>query len=163
MLDLNEIVRDADRLARHDALFRGVQLQCRLLDQPIWISGDDIPLQQVVLNLVTNGMDAMRHLPSEKRVMTIETAVSEANGFAIVAVTDSGTGIPPEDQSKLFTPFFTTKRDGLGLGLSICQSIVHALGGQIRVESRPERGAVFRVMLPLSRSAELQSSRANAA
>jgi len=115
------------------------------------------------LNLVTNGMDAMRHLPSEQRVMTIETAVSDANGFAIVAVTDAGTGISPEDQSKLFTPFFTTKRDGLGLGLSICQSIVHALGGHIKVESRSDRGAVFLVMLPLSRFAQLRSNRSNAA
>lgn len=163
VVDLNEIVRDADRLARHDALLRGVQLQCRLLNQPIWISGDDIPLQQVIFNLVTNGMDAMRHLPSEQRVVTIETTISEANGFATVAVTDSGTGVSPEDQSKLFTPFFTTKPDGLGLGLSICQSIVHALGGHITVESRPERGAVFFVMLPLSRPAQLRSSRANAA
>jgi signal transduction histidine kinase len=95
--------------------------------------------------------------------MTIETAISDANGFAIVAVTDAGTGISPEDQSKLFTPFFTTKRDGLGLGLSICQSIVHALGGHIKVESRSDRGAVFLVMLPLSRFAQLRSNRSNAA
>ena len=163
VVDLNEIVRNANHLARHEALLRGVQLQCRLLGEPIWISGDDIPLQQVILNLVTNGMDAMRHLPSEQRVMTIETALSDANGFAIVAVTDAGTGISAEDQSKLFTPFFTTKRDGLGLGLSICQSIVHALGGHIKVESRSYRGAVFLVMLPLSRFAQLRSNRSNAA
>jgi signal transduction histidine kinase len=163
LVDLNEIVRGTGHLAWHDALLRGVRLQWKLSREPIWIEGDEIPLQQVILNLLTNGMDAMRHLPTEQRIVTIETAVSEVNGFGVVAVADSGTGIPPQDVPKLFTPFFTTKCDGLGLGLSICHSIVYALGGRIKAENRQSRGAVFEVMLPLSSAAQIRNGRSSAA
>jgi signal transduction histidine kinase len=147
-VDLNQIVNDASLLIKNDALLRGVRLRFVLSSQPVQVQGEVVPLQQVILNLINNGMDAMRDLPVEKRVITIRTIVEKEKGHGKVVVEDCGPGIPKNKKLKLFQPFFTTKGSGLGVGLSICKSIVESLGGRISLE-RAEPGAAFQVELQL--------------
>ena len=148
-VDLNEIVNDVSRLVKNDALLRGVRLRLLLSTNPLPVQGDVVPLQQVVLNLINNGMDSMRELPTERRIITVRTTSEREKGYGIVLVEDCGPGIPEDLKPKVFSPFFTTKEDGLGVGLSICSSIVESLGGRIGLENRTEPGAAFRVELPL--------------
>jgi signal transduction histidine kinase len=154
-VDLNEIATGVSRLVRKDALLRGVELRLMLSTNVPKVLGDEIPLQQVVLNLINNGMDAMRDLPGDGRVLTVTTCVGADVNCGIILVEDNGPGIAEKDKMKLFMPFFTTKSEGLGMGLSICRSILDSLGGRISFDSRPEGGSVFRVELPLAVTREL--------
>jgi C4-dicarboxylate-specific signal transduction histidine kinase len=115
------------------------------------IRGDRVHLQQVLLNLVLNGMDAMADTPQEERWLTVGTAGYESGQVDLV-VSDSGHGIRPDRFPKLFETFFTTKKEGMGLGLSISRMIVEAHHGQIRAENNGGRGATFRVTLPAHQS-----------
>jgi signal transduction histidine kinase len=154
-VDLNEITIGVSRLVRKDALLRGVELRLMLSAGVPRVLGDEVPLQQVILNLINNGMDAMRDLPADGRVLTVTTCVGMDVNCGIILVEDSGPGIAENDKMKLFMPFFTTKSEGLGMGLSICRSILDSLGGRISFDNRPEGGSVFRVELPLAVSREL--------
>jgi signal transduction histidine kinase len=147
-VDLNEIVTGVSRLVRKDALLRGVELRLVLSVSAPRVLGDEVPLQQVILNLISNGMDAMRDIPLDKRILTVTTCVGVDKKCGVILVEDNGPGIAEKDRMKLFTPFFTTKREGLGMGLSICRSILDSLGGRISFDGRPEGGSVFRVELP---------------
>jgi signal transduction histidine kinase len=104
-------------------------------------------MQQVVLNLALNGMDAMRDVASGNRRLTIQTALLD-NATVEVAISDSGPGVPADILKRVFEPFFTTKPEGIGLGLSIAHTIVERAGGAISAENRPMGGAVFRFSLP---------------
>lgn len=148
-VDLNEIATAVSRLVRKDALLRGIELRLILSANTPKVLGDEVPLQQVILNLINNGMDAMRDLPQDERVLTVTTYVGEDN-CGIILVEDNGPGIADKDKMKLFMPFFTTKSEGLGMGLSICRSILDSLGGHITFDNRPQRGSVFIVELPLA-------------
>src|SRR6185369_4013324 len=108
--------------------------------------GDQVHLQQVVLNLILNGVDAMQAVPASRRQLRIATARCE--GGVEITVGDSGPGMTPAAAAHLFESFYTTKPDGLGLGLSIARSIIDAHGGTIAVDARSGRGANFRVFLP---------------
>jgi two-component system sensor kinase FixL len=110
------------------------------------VHGDRATLQQVLLNLLLNGMEAMVDTPASRRRLALRTA-RDATGVE-VAVTDSGHGLDPGTLPRLFESFFTTKRDGMGMGLSIARSIVEVHGGRIWAENRPEGGATFRFTLP---------------
>ena len=114
------------------------------------ILGDRIQLQQVILNLVVNGIDAMRDMPSENRIISIRT--SRVENFAELSVSDRGPGIPEDKLKKVFEPFFTSKAEGMGMGLSIARTIVEAHNGRIWAENQIGGGAVFRVSLPLASS-----------
>ena len=149
-IDLNEVVSTVDRLVSHDAVLRDVELRFVFCRGPLRVLGDEIPLQQVVLNLIANGMDAMKEVPIGHRIVTVTTIVDESKNCGSVTVEDNGPGIAEKDGPKLFTPFFTTKSDGLGMGLSICQSIVESLGGRINFTNRPQEGALFQVQLLLA-------------
>ena len=149
-VDLNQIVNDVLRLVKNEARLRGVQLTVALPPHPVGARGDEIPLEQVLVNLISNGMDAMEQLPVEQRILTVKTALRTDNGCGIIRVEDHGPGIAEPARAKLFTPFYSTKDKGLGIGLSICQAIVHSLGGRISYQSRSEPGAVFEIELPLS-------------
>jgi C4-dicarboxylate-specific signal transduction histidine kinase len=149
-VNLNEIVEDAILLVRSSALMRGIHLEAVLSPKPVLVQGDEIPLQQVLLNLIINAMDAMAQSSGETKVLTVRTSVQNGDAHGLLVVEDEGTGIPEELRARLFTPFFTTKKEGLGMGLAICCTILTNLGGTIDFQNRPERGAAFRVALPLA-------------
>ncbi len=151
-LDLNAVIREVIGFLRADAIAKGVNIVFRLTPGPLPVLGDRIQLQQVLLNLITNAFDAMSSLPPEARELTIWSSRSEAEG-AGVSVQDSGAGIPAENMASLFEPFYTTKPEGLGMGLVICRSIVQSHGGRIWAENAPRRGAVLRFTLPLDKDA----------
>ncbi len=111
--------------------------------------GDKVQIQQVIVNLAMNGIQAMRNVEGRERTLLVILGPGEG-GLARVAVKDCGPGIPEEDPSKIFTPFFTTKGDGMGMGLSICRSIIEGLGGRISAINNPQYGATVSFTLPAS-------------
>jgi len=147
--DLNEAVRDALQLLRPEALKRGVALDAHEAKSSLPVRADQIHLQQVILNLAVNGMDAMQDCAPGGKI-SIQTALADESAIE-VRVADSGMGIPTDKLNRVFDAFYTTKRDGTGLGLSVARTIVETYGGKIWVENRPGGGAVFRFTLPLSR------------
>jgi signal transduction histidine kinase len=149
-IDLNEKVRQVFRLISVQAAERNVTLNSSLAQGPLRMSGDRIQLQQVILNLVINAMDAMAGAVSGRREVTCSTSVDA--GSAKISIADSGPGIPPDKLKKIFEPFFTTKGDGMGMGLSIARTIVEAHGGRIWAENQTAGGAVFHVSLPLAKA-----------
>jgi signal transduction histidine kinase len=145
-LDLNDVAAGVLQLLGADAARRGVALEIELAPGLPAVHGDRVHLQQVLLNLLLNGMEAMADTPASRRRLAVRT-VPDDTGVGI-AVTDSGPGIPRERLPRLFDSFFTTKQDGMGLGLSIARSIVEAHGGRIWAQNRPEGGATFRFTVP---------------
>ncbi|RKE35755.1 PAS domain S-box-containing protein [Paraburkholderia sp. BL23I1N1] len=146
-LDLNEVINDAVSLVQHEVLSHRVSLRLKLTPGLPPLFADRIELQQVILNLVMNGIQAMDALNDRPRELLIETLRDE-NGCAVAAVHDAGDGIKPESANQLFEPFFTTKPDGMGMGLSICRSIIEAHGGRVWASNHARRGAVFQFSLP---------------
>jgi two-component system sensor kinase FixL len=148
-VDLNEVTSDVVLLARAESRRRGVTLGSEPVDDLPPVHGDKVHLQQVLLNLVLNAMEAMAGMPGERR-LTVRAGVNE-NGAAEIAVSDTGPGIRPDRLPRLFDPFFSTKKEGMGLGLSIARSLIQAHGGQIWAENNPGGGATFRFTLPTDR------------
>jgi PAS domain S-box-containing protein len=145
-LDVNDVANDMLRLVAADARRRRVVLRAELAPSLPTVPADRVCLQQVVLNLILNAMDAMDHMTAEERQLTVQT---HHHGDAIeIAVRDRGHGIEADRLPKLFDAFFTTKKEGLGLGLSIARSIVEAHGGRIWAEDHGGRGATFGLTLP---------------
>jgi signal transduction histidine kinase len=146
-LDLNNLVSETVDLLSRVAAGRQVKLDNFLANASLPIKGDRIQLQQVIVNLVVNAMDAISTIPSAQRKVSIST-VREGN-FAQISVSDAGPGVPPEKLKQVFEPFFTTKPHGMGMGLSIARTIVEAHGGQLLADNEASGGAVFRVRVPL--------------
>jgi len=111
---------------------------------------DNIQLQQVLINLIVNAMDAMAHLDKSQRRVTVRTARND--DFAEIEIADSGPGILPGKLDEIFEPFYTTRPNGMGMGLSIARTIIDAHDGRISAENGPARGATFRIGLPLARA-----------
>ena len=149
-IDLNEVDRETVRFLSALAIAREVDLTSFIAPTPLPIKGDLVQLQQVILNLIVNAMDAMSGMPSAERRITVST-VRDGNS-ADLSVSDVGPGIPVGKLKEVFEPFFTTKPQGMGLGLSIARTIVEAHGGQLSAESQAGRGAAFRIRLPLAAS-----------
>jgi signal transduction histidine kinase len=147
-VDVNEAVLDVTTLARSELLRHGVSLQTQLATGLPLIEGDRIQLQQVILNLTLNAVEAMSGVDEGPREMRISTAREASNGV-LVSVRDSGPGLDPQSVDRLFEAFYTTKPDGLGMGLAICRSIIEAHGGRLRATANEPRGAVFQFTLPL--------------
>jgi signal transduction histidine kinase len=147
-IDLNEIVRETVRFLSALAIAREVDLTSFIAPTSLPIKGDLVQLQQVIVNLIVNAMDAMSGMPSAERRITVSTA--RDGNFADLSVSDVGPGIPVEKLKEVFEPFFTTKPQGMGMGLSIARTIVEAHGGQLSAENRAGRGAAFRIRLPLA-------------
>jgi len=146
--DLNEVVSELESIIRAEARRRGVGLEVRRAPGTLAIMGDRVQIQQVLLNLVLNAMDAVAEVPEARR--TIAVSVAKGENGAVLAVRDRGRGIAPEHRTKLFESFFSTKPTGMGLGLSITRTIVEAHGGRIWVESGPGEDTVFQAELPLT-------------
>jgi signal transduction histidine kinase len=147
-LDVNHVATETMAVVAPDAASRGVQVDLDLPATPSIVSGDRVHLQQALLNLVLNGMEAMSDVPPDRRRLVVRAA--RHNGSVDVSVTDSGPGIPHDVAPHIFEPFFTTKGEGMGMGLSIVRSIIEAHDGRIAAETNPQGGATFRFSLPLS-------------
>ena len=146
-LDLRELVEDTVALTRPDVQARQEKL---IVDMPAQLpaaQGDPVHVQQVLLNLILNGMDAMSNVPRSRRSMVVKVNETK-HGNLQVAVRDHGTGIAPEIADRLFEPFFTTKSNGMGMGLAISRTIIEAHGGDIRVESSAMDGTTVTFILP---------------
>jgi PAS domain S-box-containing protein len=146
-LDVNRAIREVIELTRGEAFKNGVSVQTELVDGLPLIQGDRVQLQQVMLNLMINAVEAMSGVNHGPRELLISTGKSDTGGVC-VAVRDSGPGLTPAALERLFEPFYTTKPRGLGLGLSICRSIIEAHGGRLWASANAPRGAVFQFMLP---------------
>ena len=144
-LDLNAVVQDAASLVHSDVIIRNVELTLDLATGLPLVSADRVELQQVLLNLIMNGLDAMREV--EHRQLRVATRLDDA-GQAEIAVSDRGTGIPEERLPRIFDAFYTTKHHGLGMGLSIARSLVEAHGGRLWARNNSEGGATFTFTLP---------------
>lgn len=146
--NLNELVAAVLGLAEPEAREAGIQFERLLAASAPLVRADRLLIEQVALNLVRNALEAVEALPAARRRITVATRV-EADGSGTLSVADLGEGVAPEVEANLFHPFVTTKAGGLGLGLSICRSVVEAHGGRIRHERNPRAsGAVFEVTLP---------------
>jgi PAS domain S-box-containing protein len=148
-LDLNELIREVVALTQTDAIIRNQPIALALAPDLPPVRGDRVQLQQVLLNLVLNGMEAMEPQAPAARQLCIQT-LGAGTGVR-VGVQDRGPGVPPDKLETVFDTFFTTKAHGMGLGLAISRSIVEAHGGRIWAENNPERGASFWFSLPVSR------------
>jgi two-component system, LuxR family, sensor kinase FixL len=147
-LDVATLLSDVALLVHSDAIVRGIRVTVSERGSLPAIQGDKVQLEQVVLNLLLNAFDATESSLKSERVVSLDVSLLPS-GTIRVAVQDFGTGIAPGAIDKLFTPFFTSKRDGLGLGLSISRSIIEMHGGSIWAENNKGRGATFYFTLPL--------------
>lgn len=148
-LDISEIVQEVVSLARSEVAKDGALLQTELREKLPPIQGDRVQLQQVILNLVMNAVEAMRSCEAGPKEILVQTAQTES-GDILVSVRDTGPGIDQANVERMFNAFFTTKSGGLGLGLSICRSIIEALGGKLWAIPSVSRGAVFKFTLPVA-------------
>jgi signal transduction histidine kinase len=145
-LDINELVWEALSLARSDLQRHRISIEAVRKEQLPPVSGDPVQLRQVLLNLITNAVDAMAQ-QNGPRVLRVRSALREPDGV-MVSVEDTGPGIEPAHLERIFSPHFTTKSNGMGLGLSICRSIVEAHGGRLWAAANRSRGAAVRFVLP---------------
>jgi len=152
-IEINETVEEVLRLLSTDASTRKVAMKFERTAKLPRVWCDPVHFQQVVLNLVLNGMEAMAELPEEKRRIVVRTGPGD-NGTVKIAVADSGPGIPVDSLPKLFEHFFTTKKDGMGMGLSIARTIVEAHHGQIWAENNSGSGATFYFTVPVTRGSD---------
>jgi two-component system sensor kinase FixL len=148
-LDLNEVVRQALVFVRHESDDKSVRVALALGEDLPPILGDRVQLQQVVVNLLVNSIQAMRLVDRDLRDIALSTEL-DGPGMMSLTVRDSGPGIPSANLERVFEGFFSTKEDGMGIGLAICQSIMAAHGGAIAAANHDDGGAVFRVTVPIA-------------
>jgi PAS domain S-box-containing protein len=146
-VDLNEAINEVIVLARSAITKNGVSVRTHLTGGPLLIQGDRVQVQQVVLNLILNAVEAMGSVEAGPRELLIKTEQHQPNGV-LVAARDSGPGIDPEHLERVFEAFYTTKSNGVGMGLSICRSIIDAHGGRLWAEANEPRGTIFQFTLP---------------
>lgn len=146
-VDLNNAIEEVIALVRGELSKSRVSIQMRLAEGLPPVHADRVQLQQVILNLTLNAIEAMLSVDEEARELTIATESSPTEGL-LVAICDSGPGVAPENREKVFESFYTTKADGVGIGLSICRSIIDAHSGRLWVDAHQPRGAAFRFTLP---------------
>jgi PAS domain S-box-containing protein len=147
LLDINQLVREVLVLVQSELFKRGISLDTELTKNLPQVMADRVQLQQVVMNLVTNAMDAMEPIADRPRLLRVKSAIRDGD-IVVVAIEDSGTGIDTDKVDRLFDTFFTTKPNGMGMGLSICRSIIEAHNGRLGVSAGAQYGSVFRFELP---------------
>jgi signal transduction histidine kinase len=160
-IDLHDVIHQSLTLVAHDMRARQIEVTLKLSSNPCIITGDQVLLQQVLVNLVMNAMDAMGETPPARRRVIITTEVRAAD--VEVSVRDAGTGLPAQIKGSLFTPFVTTKAHGIGIGLAITRTIVEAHGGTIDAHNNTDGGATFSVTLPRTVTPEIVSEATGAA
>lgn len=146
-VDMNAIIREAVGLVEPDAQRRGVSISLDLAEPVPAVAADPVMIEQVAVNLIRNGMDAMAEAPRAERRISLNTRLQDST--LIFSVADRGKGIPPEVAEKLFAPFFTTKEEGMGMGLNICRSIAELHRGRLTFEDNPGGGTIFHFSLPV--------------
>jgi signal transduction histidine kinase len=144
-VDINQVIRTIMGLVSADLRKHDIELKLELSDQLPSIVGSHVQLQQVILNLVINAIDAMRS--AHKRALSVKSMLHGRDGVH-VSIEDTGIGIEPADINKIFQPLFTTKEDGMGMGLSICHSIIEHHGGRIWASPGASRGTILQIELP---------------
>jgi signal transduction histidine kinase len=152
-VDITQLIQEALGLMQVELQNQRVSLQSELEPQPIQVLGDRVQLQQVVINLITNAIDAMRSVTEHPRVLRVRSETNESDAV-VVTVEDSGAGIDPKSTDRIFDTFYTTKSHGMGIGLAISRSIVEAHGGRISASPGDPHGAVFQVVLPTCKLGE---------
>jgi len=148
-IDINSIIHDVIRLMNSELVLRNASITLNLRPGAPVVQADPIQIQQVLINLLTNALDAMDDQPIDRRTITISTKPENLSEI-ILSISDSGAGIPPDIIKAIFSPFYTTKSTGMGLGLSICKSIIEAHAGKISAENNPNGGAIFSLILPIA-------------
>ena len=156
-LRINEVVEDVLKLIHSDLVNQHVTVDIELARTLPTVTGDPIQLQQVLLNLVVNACDAMADCNTQERRLLIRTGIGNGNGAVIVSVIDGGGSIPEEKMEQIFESFFTTKEQGMGLGLSVCRTIIAAHRGKLWATNNADRGATFHFSLPIGKSDGRQS------
>jgi C4-dicarboxylate-specific signal transduction histidine kinase len=151
-LDINEVIREVIALVQRELTSHQVSLRMELAPAPPMILGDRVQLQQVIINLVMNGIEAMRSVTDRPPELVILSRQDETQQL-LVSVTDCGVGISAENADRLFNPFFTTKSGGMGMGLSICRSIMEAHDGRLWATANVPHGATFQFTLPVNAEA----------
>jgi C4-dicarboxylate-specific signal transduction histidine kinase len=148
-LDVNDVVRETIPLVRRELISHQVSLRMDLAAAVPMTLGDRVQLQQVIINLVMNGIEAMQSVTDRPRELVVRSGQEEP-GQALISVADCGVGISAENVDRLFNPFFTTKSSGMGMGLSICRSIMEAHGGRLWATANLPHGATFQFTLPVN-------------
>jgi C4-dicarboxylate-specific signal transduction histidine kinase len=146
-LGINEAIVEVITLTRSEAVKDGISVRTQLAEGLPLIQGDRVQLQQVILNLILNAVQAMSGVSEKSRELLVSTG-QEASGAVLVTVQDSGPGLDPESVARAFDAFYTTKPQGMGIGLAICRSIVEAHGGKLWAIANKDRGATFQFTLP---------------
>jgi signal transduction histidine kinase len=146
-IDVNRLIREALAFFHNDLHMHGVAVQAQPNAGMPPIRGDQVQLQQVLVNLITNAIDSMAGQDGE-RVLCVGSELHDS-GSLIVSVADTGKGLEPGDADRIFNPLFTSKAHGMGMGLSICRSIIEAHEGRLWVTTNPPRGAIFRFTVPV--------------
>jgi C4-dicarboxylate-specific signal transduction histidine kinase len=148
-VELHELIREVIELVQTEASRKEVEIQAELAAEPAVAIGDRVQLQQVLMNLILNGIEAMSGVTGRPRLLVVGSKRYDGNQL-LVTVRDSGTGIEPEDEKRIFDAFFTTKEHGMGMGLSISYSIIEAHGGRLWASANRDFGATFHFTLPAS-------------
>jgi signal transduction histidine kinase len=147
-VDVSDVAKEAIELMRPETVKHGISLRTEFASGLPLVLGDRVQLQQVIINLMMNGIEAMQTVTDRRRELLIRSECDQSHGV-LVSVMDTGPGISSENADRLFDAFFTTKSSGMGMGLSICRSIIQAHGGQMSAVSSVGPGARFQFTLPL--------------
>lgn len=152
LLDVNQVIREVLALLHYELQSHQVLVRTNLSPKLPPVLADAVQLHQVIANLVTNAIEAMAAVTDRARTLRVKSTPRETDGV-LITVEDSGTGIDAEAVTRIFDPFFTTKSHGMGMGLSICRSIIEAHEGRLSAHSAPDGGAVFQIDLPAGQAA----------
>ena len=157
LVDLNTLAREVCSFISHDLKRHGLAVERRLSKRELWVRVDSVQIEQVLLNLLRNALDALSGLPAAGRRLVIASGV-QPDGLVFVSVQDNGSGITGKEMEHLFDPFFSTKESGMGMGLAISQTIMTNHHGKIRADSWPGKGSSFTIELPPSAEAVVSAA-----